>query len=86
MASHVAQSFFVAQDARSIEDAARRMVARRIMSVIKCVVETRPHEAAGHLLADDRGRRGRRRGLLAGAEHGGGRDEGEDSDFHVCGC
>ena len=40
--------------------------------------------AADHLLADDRGRRGRRRGLLAGAKHGGGRDEGEDSDFHVC--
>jgi hypothetical protein len=29
--SQVAQAFFVAQDARSIEDAARRMVARRIM-------------------------------------------------------
>lgn len=29
--SQVAHAFFVAQDARSIEDAARRMVARRIM-------------------------------------------------------
>jgi hypothetical protein len=29
--SHVAQSFFVAQDARSIEDAAIRTVAKRII-------------------------------------------------------
>jgi len=29
--AHVAHAFFVAQDARSIEDAARRMVARRII-------------------------------------------------------
>jgi hypothetical protein len=32
--SHVAQSFFVAQDARSIEDAAIRTVAKRIMLMI----------------------------------------------------
>jgi hypothetical protein len=45
--------------------------------------------AAAELLAGV-GRRGRRRGslLLAGAEKGGGRHEGKDSDFHVyvCGC
>ncbi len=46
-----------------------------------------PHEAAECLLAHVHWwwwwRRSR---LLAGGEDGGSRDEGEDSDFHVCGC
>jgi hypothetical protein len=40
--SHVAQSFFVAQDARSIEDAAIRTVARRIMCMIWSKVVNQP--------------------------------------------
>jgi hypothetical protein len=52
------------------------------------VIETL-RQAALRLLAAA-GRRGGRRGslLLAGAEKGGGRHEGKDSDFHVylCGC
>lgn len=87
LASQVAHSFFEAQDARSIDAAARRMEVRRIISVINDGIENPTARAADHLLTgDNRGRRRRRRGLLAGAKHGGSRDEGEDSDFHVCGC
>ena len=86
MESHVAHAFLLAQqDAKSIEEAASRTVARRIIVMIRCKVGYSAAEAADNLLAGvHRSRRRRRRGLLAGRKNSSGSDEGEDSDFHVC--
>lgn len=84
LASHVAHSFLLAQDARSIEDAASRIAERRIMLNMVESDTSRTKRLGCLLTAHHRWRRRRRRGLLAGAEDGGSRDKGEDSDFHVC--